>query len=77
MSFKKNSLLKNIISQTKDRKTDIICTIGLNNSKEFIGGFIKNGMNIMRVHCSHGNILTIKNLLIISDNMSIKIKLLV
>jgi hypothetical protein len=36
------------------KKTSIICSIGENNSKEFLSSLILNGMNIARLNFSHG-----------------------
>ena len=43
------------IHRSTQRKTGIVCTIGLNNSQDFLGSLVKTGMNIMRVNCSHGD----------------------
>jgi pyruvate kinase len=43
------------IHNSTHRKTNIVATIGLNNSQEFLGKLVKAGMNVMRVNCSHGD----------------------
>ena len=44
-----------MVHESRHRQTGIVCTIGLNNSSEFITNLVENGMSIMRVNCSHGD----------------------
>lgn len=44
-----------MVRETNHRQTGIVCTIGLNNSEDLIGELLENGMNVMRVNCSHGD----------------------
>jgi len=41
--------------KTIERRTKIVCTIGVNNSVEFLEELIKAGMNVVRMNFSHGD----------------------